>query len=116
MRITLVFMILQAIFWFGFGIAALTGLHPALPGSTLLKWAMGGLAIAVSIIFILIFILLHKRLKIGYYAALAVLVVVGLLTIFDEVGWVDLAYLVTVLVPLLLLLVNRKWYLKKENT
>jgi hypothetical protein len=53
-------------------------------------------------------------LKLGYYTALVFLTVVGLLTIFDEVGWVDLAYLVTVLVPLLLLVVNRKWYLKKE--
>jgi hypothetical protein len=50
-KIMLLFMVLQVIFWFGFGIAALTGLHSAFPESKLIIWAMGGLAITASIVF-----------------------------------------------------------------
>ncbi len=43
------------------------------------------------------------------------LAVVMLLTIFDDVGWADVVALVINLVPFVLLLIGRKWYMQPKT-
>lgn len=73
---------------------------------------MGGLAIGAGVIFILLTTFLRKRPKPAFYCTLVFLIITALLTIFDDFGLIDLLYLVAVLVPLTLLLIDKKRYLQ----
>lgn len=106
---------LNAVIWLGFGIAVFFRLHPALPDDPLLAGGMGALAIAAAVVFILMYVFLIKRWKPAYFFSLFFLFAVALLTVADDFGTVDLIYLAVVLVPAILLLVDRKWYLGGEK-
>lgn len=76
---------------------------------------MGVTAIAGGLILTGLGILLMKRIRMAYWIALAVLGVMFLVNLFDDVGWVDAAVALVSLLPFILLLKDRRWYLLKDN-
>lgn len=111
LKITSILLILHAVIWFGFGIAVLLRLHPALPADPLWVGLMGGSAFAAAAIFILLPIFLQKRSKPAFYCSVAFLGMVAMVTVLDDVGLSDLMYLAATILPLVLILVNKKQYL-----
>lgn len=107
---------IHALFWLGFGTAALLGLHPAMPDSSMWSVVMGVLAIAAAVVFMLMIIFLMKCSKPAYFFSLFFLFVVMLLTFADDFGTSDMIYLAAVLAPGILLIVDRNWYLSREKT
>ncbi len=59
--------------------------------------------------------LLANRKRLAFIITLVVLAVLMLLTIFDQIGWADLVGLLINLVPFVLLLVGRKWFLQPKS-
>lgn len=114
-KITSAFLILNAAIWLGFGIAVFARLHPALPDNPMWVAIMGVLALAAAVVFVLMNIFLLKRWKPAFSFSLFFLFVVVLLTFADDFGTLDLIYAAVVLVPAILIIVDRKWYLSREK-
>lgn len=110
-NLTLVFIGLTALIWFIFGIIVLGKLHPALPDESLLRWCMGITAIAAGLTLTGLGILLMKKNRLAYWVVLAGLGLMSLANLFDDVGWVDIIVTVVSLLPFILLLKDRNWYL-----
>lgn len=110
-NLTLVFIGLTALIWFIFGIIVAGKLHPALPDEPLLRWGMGISAIAAGLMLTGLGILLMKKNRLAYWVILAGLGLMSLANLFDDVGWVDFIVAVISLLPFILLLKDRNWYL-----
>lgn len=111
---TLVFMLLNALVWLGFGVIIATDLHPALPDQPLIKWVMAILSLLIAGILLALFILLRKRSQIAYLLTIGLFLIISLLTVFDEFGWADLIVLALNIIPVILLIKDQIWYLQME--
>jgi hypothetical protein len=108
-----IFISLNALVWLVLGVVITASLHPALPDIPLLKRIMASMSFAGAGLLLVAFILLLKRKRTGFYLVLGFLLVTALLTFFDQVGWVDLVTLIINIVPIVLLVRDRDWYLSK---
>ncbi len=115
MSLTSAFIILNALIWLALGIVIGVNAHPALPVSTELKWIMAILSVVIAGILVCLFIFLHRGSRIAFYLMVVLLGFVAFLTIFDDVGLSDIFVLVLNLIPIILLIKDRKWYLKVET-
>jgi hypothetical protein len=113
--VTYGFIILNICIWFALGIIIVFNLHPAMPDQPLVKGVMAILAIAAAGTLLGIFIFLRKHSRLAYYLALAFFCVSSLLIIFDDVGLVDLIVLAINVIPLILLIKDRGWYLQPQH-
>jgi len=102
----------NALVWLVFGVIVAAGVHPSLPNSPLIRWAMACLSLGTSGILLALLYFLRRRNRVAFFASLALLAVLAALTIADEVGLVDLAVLLVILATIAALLVSRAWYLQ----
>jgi len=114
--IAYVFILANALVWLALGVIVAANIHPALPDATLLKGIMAVMSFIGAGILLVAFFLLLKRRRSGFYLAIGFLIVTTLLTFFDQVGWSDLVVLVINLVPIILLVKDRNWYLSVNPT
>ena len=114
--IAYVFILANALVWLALGGIVTANIHPALPDATLLKGIMAVMSFIGAGILLVAFFLLLKRRRSGFYLAIGFLIVTTLLTFFDQVGWSDLVVLVINLVPIILLVKDRNWYLSVNPT
>ena len=112
--IAFVFIIANALVWFGFALIVLTGMLPGLPGGEHVGLVMALLALIAAGALVALGILTRRRSKWGYVLTVAALIFLIALTVADQVGLVDLSVLVLVLVPLVLLIKDRDWYMRRE--
>jgi peptidoglycan/LPS O-acetylase OafA/YrhL len=110
--VTYSFIILNIIIWFALGIIILVNLHPAMPDQPLVKGVMTALSFVAAGALLVTFIILQKHSRVAYYLMLIGLGVASILTIFDDFGLVDLAVLALSLIPFILLIKDRQWYLQ----
>lgn len=108
--VALALILFDAILWFGFSILYILDLHPAIPAEGLVRWIMAGLALLTSGALVVLGILLHRRMRLAFPAALALLLLISILTVTDEFGIADLAVLILHLSTLGLLLRARHWF------
>jgi hypothetical protein len=59
---------------------------------------------------------LRRRSRLAFYGALAVLAAIAVLSITDQVGLLDLVSLSISVIPLVLLVRDRRWYLRQPET
>jgi lysylphosphatidylglycerol synthetase-like protein (DUF2156 family) len=114
-RITFLLLLLNALVWLVFGVIVALGVHPALPAEGLYRWGMALVSFLAAAVLISLMVSLRRRWKPAWYLAVAALVVSALLTLFDDFGWIDLAVLMVILLPLVLLVVDRRWYIEKRT-
>ena len=113
--IAFVFILLNAMVWLGFTILVAWNLHPALPDSPAIRWIMGILAFGCACTLVALAVLLAKRFRLAYYPTAGLLALLVVLTLTDEVGLADWIYLILAATPLLLLIKDRSWYLRKNR-
>ena len=114
MKVALIFILLIAAVWLVLGVLIATGYHPSMPSDALIKWGMAGGSLAASAVLLLLAYLLSKRWKPAYLLALAALAVILVVSFLDQLGWADLVMIVVTLVPFVLLILGRKWFLDKK--
>jgi hypothetical protein len=113
--VALGFILFNILIWLVFALLILVGIHPFGMLSFALRGILAALAVLASGTLFALFVLLRKRNRIAYYLTLVALVGLVLLTFMDQVGLVDLAYLVLALTPFVLLLINRRWYFNDDS-
>jgi lysylphosphatidylglycerol synthetase-like protein (DUF2156 family) len=111
--VTLLFILLNALIWLTLGVVIAVNIHPGIQSvPPTVKGVMAGLSFAAAAVLLVLCILLAKRIRVAWYAAILALVVSASLSIFDDFGWSDLIMLVINLVPIILLVKERAWFLQ----
>ncbi len=113
--ITIVFIYLNALVWLAFGVIVAFDAHPSIPNYPLLISGMAILAILIACIFLVLGIYVTKRNRIAFFLTVGLLVLTSLLTILDDFGLIDLAFLIINMIPLILLIKDRAWYLQEYS-
>jgi hypothetical protein len=113
--VSLGFILLNVFIWLVFAVVVLIGMRPFGMLSIGLRGILAALAVLASGTLFALFVLLRKQNRIAYYLTLVALVGFILLTFMDQVGLVDLAYLVIALTPFVLLIISRRWYLNEGS-
>jgi len=109
-QIALIFILVISIFWFGFSVIVASGFHPALPDSQLYQWIMAVLAFLTAVFLLIQYFLLKAKIKLAYFLTIAFLIFLAILTIMDDIGVIDFLVLLVTLLPVILLIKDRKWY------
>jgi lysylphosphatidylglycerol synthetase-like protein (DUF2156 family) len=109
------FILLNAIIWLAFSIIVATGMHPALPDSVFYKWFLAISAFVSAAFLLLLNFLLKNQSKIAFFLTSTFLFFIALLTIMDDLGWIDLLVLVVTLIPVVILIKERKWFLRNSG-
>ena len=109
--ITLWLILLMAVMWLGFSLLVTLGLHPSYSRLGIFRWIMAGLTFLAGGILISIWILLQKHNRFAWYAAVIMLAAMAMAGLFDDIGLIDIVYMIGALVPLVLLIKDRNWYM-----
>lgn len=112
--LTLIFINLNAVIWLALGLTIASHSHPALPDEPLVRWGMAVLSFAAFVILVGLVFFLVKRSRIAWFGAVGFLGLTALLAIFDDFGWADLFVLVIIIIPIILLITERAWYLQSQ--
>jgi hypothetical protein len=113
--VSLGFILLNIIIWLIFAVLVLIGIRPFGMLSIGLRGILAALAVLASGTLFALFALLIKKNRIAYYLTLVALVGLVLLTFMDQVGLLDLVYLVIALTPFVLLIINHRWFFKDDS-
>jgi lysylphosphatidylglycerol synthetase-like protein (DUF2156 family) len=113
-NITLLFILLNALIWLVLAILIVVQAHPGLPDLPYISAGMAALSFAFAICLLVLLFFVARRSRRAYYLAIAFLAGTALLAIFDDVGWSDLVVILLNLVPVILLVKDRRWFLQNE--
>jgi hypothetical protein len=111
-RATVFLISLNALAWAAFGILTAAGALPSLQQPLALRWVFAGLALGAAAVLAALAVMLARRVRLAYFAALGILAAIAVLSITDQVGLADLISLTLVVLPIVLLLKNRSWFLR----
>jgi hypothetical protein len=111
--ITSLLVLLSAAAWLALGLVIAINRHPALSVSLPVRAAMVGLSVAAACVLFGLYVLTQIRRPVAYFALLAALGLGSLVVIFDDIGWADLLVLIIHVVPIILLIRDRAWYLER---
>ena len=110
--VALILMVALGLIWLGLGSLIALGIHPAVHIPPPWHFVMAALCIAAGLIAMTLVAALHRRSRIGFYGALAFLAASAVAVVFDQVGWTDLMFVAANVMPIILLLNARLWYLR----
>jgi hypothetical protein len=113
--LTLGLVLFNAVTWLAFGIIVALNLHPALPDVPLYKFILSSLALGAALVLVGLAFFLAKHNRLVYALALAFFGLTTLVFLFDDFGWIDLAFLVLNVLPAALLLKDKDWYLRNRS-
>jgi len=111
-RVTVLLVSLDAIAWASFGILTAAGALPSLQQPFALRWVFASLALGAAAVLAALAVMLARRVRLAYFAALGILTAIAALSIADQVGLTDLISLALVVIPIVLLLKDRSWFLR----
>lgn len=114
-RVNLFFILINAILWLMFGVIIIANLHPALPDQPYIKQAMAFMSFIFAALLFVSVIFLRRQNRIAYYLLLMFFAFVTVLTVFDNLGYSDLLVLVINIIPIVLLIKDRNWYLQMKT-
>ncbi len=113
--ITILLLFAIAAIWLVFGLIVTLGLHPYFNTTGIFRWIMAACSIAAAMVLVGLVLLLRKRIKPAWYLGVILLSLMTLANLFDDIGWIDLLVMIGSLIPLILLIKDRKWYLQTPN-
>jgi len=110
--INLVVILVNALIWFILAISIAANAIPGLAGPSAMKVGLAIVSIAMGgVLLVLTFFLFKHSLK-AFYLILAFFVFTSILVIFDDIGLTDIIVLSISLIPIILLIKDRAWYLQ----
>lgn len=113
--VTLLLIILNAVFWLVDAFVTAFGGIPSGAMSGTIQWVMTVLAFGSFVVLAGSAFFLRRRQRLAFYCGLATLATLALLSITDDFGLLDLFSLLISLIPLVLMLRERAWYLRLQR-
>ena len=110
-KLTITLMAIIAICWFGFGVLTLANLITPIPSGQV-RVAIGIVAIACSIITALAAVFLFRRNRWVYFSTVTLFGMILIMSFMDELGWLDMLFIVITAITLAFLIRDRAWYLQ----
>lgn len=114
-KLTQIIILVIGILWIGFSLFIALGLHPIYSRMGGFQWIMAGMSVVPGLVLLVLWFLLRKHWKPAWYLAVIALGLMTIANVFDQVGWVDVLVMLVSAVPFVLLIINRKWYLKAKS-
>ncbi len=114
-NISLFFVLFNAVIWLVLGILIAINRIPGIPDILPMKIVMAIISIAFATVLLGLVFFIQRHNRLAYFLALIIFVVTCLLTFIDDVGFSDLVVLVLNIVPIFLLIKDRKWYLQANS-
>lgn len=105
-----IFLGLNGVIWLVFAGITAFGAHPSYEDNLVLRWSFAIIAALIGGGLIALMILLARRNQTIYALTLIALSGIALANIFDQMGPIDFAVLAAAVIPLVLLLLSRRWY------
>jgi len=115
-KATLILINLNAIFWFGYAVVSALGAVDSNTGILAAQWLMAGLAFISGAALSGIAFFLRRRSRFAYYFGLFMLALIAVLSVTDQVGWLDIFSLLISIIPLALMLKDQGWYLRSQQS
>jgi|GEM_PF-2435538 len=115
LRVLWPLLVANGILWLGFSLVVLSGRHRALPADLRVQAAMAALAALAGMALLGLSWMLRRRRRVAYYGALALLLLIAVLTVTDDFGLIDLLVLALTLAPVALIIKNRSWFLGADR-
>jgi hypothetical protein len=110
--LALIFILVIAIIWLAFGFIITFNVHPAIPDSQPIRIILATLSFAAGGVLIILCVFLTKQNRVAFFFTLGVLIILSIINIFDDIGLIDLVFIAFNIVPILLLIYGRGWYLR----
>lgn len=114
-KLTQIIILVIGILWIGFSLFIALGLHPIYSRMGGFQWIMAGMSVVPGLVLLVLWFLLRKRWNPAWYMTVIALGLMTIANIFDQIGWVDVLVMLVSAVPFVLLIIDRKWYLKPKN-
>lgn len=114
-RFSLALLSLIAAGWLGFSLLTIGNVIISIPSGAA-RWAIGGIALACSLVTAAAVYGLIRQIRMVYYATVCLLGMILLVSFMDELGWADLALISLTMITLGLLIKDRAWFLQKSST
>jgi lysylphosphatidylglycerol synthetase-like protein (DUF2156 family) len=111
-NVTQIIILVVGIVWIGFSLYMAIGTDPSFAKLGAYRWIMAGMTFTPGLFLLVMWFLLRKRWKTAWFLTVIALGLMTIAIIFDQVGWVDVAVMLGSAIPLVLLIIDRKWYLK----
>lgn len=113
-QVTQIIILVVGIAWIGFSLYMAIGPDPSFAKLGAYRWIMAAMTFVPGLVCVVLWALLRKRWKPAWYVAVIGLGLMTLAIVFDQVGWVDILVMLGSAIPLVLLIIDRKWYLKAK--
>ena len=111
-KVNQIIILLNALIWLILTIFLAINKVPGLDELQTIRWVLAIISITMAVILLALnYYLLKHSLK-AYYLTLAFFIFTSILVIFDDVGLADIIVLIISLIPVFLLIKDRKWYLQ----
>jgi hypothetical protein len=109
---TQIIILVVGIVWIGFSFFMAFFPNPSFAGLGAYRWLMAVMTFFAGASLIVLCVLLHNRWEPAWYLTVVAMSLMIVAFIFDQVGWVDVLLMLGSAIPLVLLIIDRKWYLK----
>lgn len=106
---------LNAFTWLGLALLIASGKHPGIPSNVTVRAVMAALFTAAGAASLGLYALLRRRSALGYRAAVVFFALSVLVNLFDDMGAVDIAFMLFSALILVLLIIERGWFLRKAS-
>ena len=113
-NISLLFVLLNAVIWLVLGFLIAVNRIPGLPDVLAMKIVLAIISLAFAAVLFGLVFLIQRHSRVAYLLALIIFILTCLLTIIDDFGLSDLVVLVLNIIPIILLIKDRKWYLQSN--
>jgi hypothetical protein len=100
-----------ALLWLAFGVIVIVGAHPSYREAGLLRWSMAAGALVAAACLAVLAGRLGPHRPLTFWLAVAFLATITAAGLLDDLGLADFVFLLVTVVPLVLLIRDRKWYL-----
>lgn len=115
-RITRAVILLNGLLWLLFALVVAAGIHPSYRQVGSLRWPIALAGVGIACALLALAWLLRATNPLAYWGSVILLAAIVLVGLLDEVGIADVAFLVVTLIPLALLIKDRRWYLRPAST
>jgi len=108
--ITVFLILIIALFWLAFSFYMALGGNISYAQMDSFKWIMSAVSFAAALVLVGLCFFLRRRAKLAWYFSICILTAMTLAGFFDQIGLINILFILLNASPVALLIKDRKWY------